>query len=259
MSMEIDDKQVERDRYDQRATQILFQDRQALSQTGLSYLPDYLRTPYIYFEKCLIELLKPGIRVLEIGAGSGQHTDVLVKSGADVTATDISPNSLKLLERRIQKFTGKAVKTRVADMESLPFEDNSFDFIVCAGSLSYGDVDTVNNEFKRVLCSGGSLVCVDSLDHNPVYRLNRLIGYFRGNRSKSTLLRMPDMKRIDSLAEGFDEVEVRYFGAFSFIMPLVSKIIGNAKAKQLSDRLDSLIACKKAGFKFVMVATDLKK
>jgi ubiquinone/menaquinone biosynthesis C-methylase UbiE len=36
-------------------------------------------------------------------------------------------------------------------MEKLPFADQSFDLIVSAGSLSYGDNDIVMNEIYRVL------------------------------------------------------------------------------------------------------------
>lgn len=104
MSAKDEDKKIELDRYDLRAAQALSQDHSELPPTGLSYLPLYLRTPYIFFDKLLIKKLKIGDRVLEIGAGSGQHTEVLVKSGADVTATDISPNSLKLLEQRIKNI-----------------------------------------------------------------------------------------------------------------------------------------------------------
>jgi ubiquinone/menaquinone biosynthesis C-methylase UbiE len=40
-------------------------------------------------------------------------------------------------------------------MEKLPFADQSFDIIVSAGSLSYGDNDIVMNEIYRVLKNKG--------------------------------------------------------------------------------------------------------
>ena len=64
-----------------------------------------------------------------------------------------------------------------ADMELLPFENNSFDIVCSAGSLSYGDNLTVMNEIYRVLNQTGSFIAVDSLNNNLIYRLNRYINY----------------------------------------------------------------------------------
>lgn len=260
MTKKLDDKQIEHNRYDNRAGRELATfTTESMVTLGSLLFAEYLRSPYLFFEGILQRQLNCSHKVLEIGAGSGQHTDILVKSGADVTATDISGNSLKLLQRRIKQHLNLDVATKVADMEKLPFDDDSFDYIVCAGSLSYGDPHTVNAEFKRVLKPGGSIICVDSLNHNIIYRCNRYLQYLRSRRSKSTLVNMPDMARIDSLSRGFANVNVRYFGAFSFVMPLIAKLVGEARAKQISDRLDNAIGVKKSAFKFVMVANDLRK
>ena len=191
--------------------------------------------------------------MLELGAGSGLHTWALVQTGAVVTATDISPNALKLLKQRIVK-AGWHVNTQVPDMESLPFEDASFDLVSCAGSLSYGEPGRVNSEIRRVLRSGGTLICVDSLNHNPVYRINRWLHYLRGNRSKSTLKRMPDLARINTLGDGFSNVNAYYFGAFGFAMPVLARLLGDGIAQAASDRVDQLIGVKRLAFKFVLVA-----
>lgn len=260
MTDKLDDKQIELNRYDSRASRELDNfDSHHASKLGAELFADYLRTPYLHFESLLKTQLSSEHKVLEIGAGTGQHTDVLAKSGADVTASDISENSLKLLQARIKQQLGVSVATQVADMEKLPFDDNSFDYIVCAGSLSYGEPCIVDAEFKRVLRPKGCIICVDSLNHNPVYRFNRWVNYLRGNRSRSTLLQMPDLDRINMLSKGFQQVDVKYFGAFSYLMPLVSKVIGNAKAKTLSDKLDTLVGCKRSAFKFVIVANNLNK
>jgi ubiquinone/menaquinone biosynthesis C-methylase UbiE len=45
--------------------------------------------------------------------------------------------------------------------------------IVSAGSLSYGDNDKVLDEIYRVLKNKGAFIAIDSLNNNPIYRLNR--------------------------------------------------------------------------------------
>jgi ubiquinone/menaquinone biosynthesis C-methylase UbiE len=53
-------------------------------------------------------------------------------------------------------------------MEKLPFANQSFDIIVSAGSLSYGDNDIVMNEIYRVLKLQGVFIAIDSLNNNNI-------------------------------------------------------------------------------------------
>jgi ubiquinone/menaquinone biosynthesis C-methylase UbiE len=252
------DKLLERDRYDARAHSQLAQVATMIAEstTGSQSMPTYLQTPYIYYEHKIAELIRPEHQVLELGAGTGLHTFVLLHTGANIVASDISPNSLRLIKKRLQRCPGN-LKTEVADMESLPFDDSSFDVITSAGSLSYGDPYLVDSEIRRVLRPGGTLICVDSLNHNPIYRANRFLHYLRGDRSRSTLKRMPNMGRITALGEGFASVNVRYFGAFSFAMPVVARLLGEDIAQKASDRIDQLVAVRHSAFKFVLVAQGL--
>lgn len=248
------DKSIERERYELRAHQQLsgiamIDDALLGSQT----MPPYLQTPYILYEKIIIKSLQAGQCVLELGAGSGLHTLALLQTGAKVTASDISAKSLTLLKQRLQNAFCN-LETKVADMESLPFDDSSFDVIACAGSLSYGEPDIVDAEIRRVLRPGGLLICVDSLNHNPVYRANRWLHYLRGIRSRSTLNRMPDLPRIKALGSGFSNVSVQYFGALSFAMPVFALFFGHSNAKKASDWIDQFIGVKHSAFKFVFVA-----
>jgi ubiquinone/menaquinone biosynthesis C-methylase UbiE len=249
------DKLVELHRYDVRAQSQLTTSGTApvAAELGSGTMPQYLRTPYIFYEKCVSELIDSQDQVLELGAGTGLHTWALVQTGARVTASDISPNALKVLEQRIIECGGR-VTTQVADIESLPFADASFDVVTCAGCLSYGEPVLVDAEIRRVLRPGGTLIGVDSLNHNPIYRINRWLHYLRGNRSRNTLERMPDIARIKALGGGFSNVNVHYFGALSFAMPAFARLLGENTAQVASDRIDQLIGVRRSAFKFVFVA-----
>lgn len=248
------DKFIERERYDARAkSQLAGGVIVVETPFGSQTMSSYLQTPYIYYEQMISELIRPEHRVLELGAGAGLHTRALLQTGAHVTASDISPNSLCLLKQQFKNVPGN-LNTEVADMESLPFDDSSFDVVTSAGSLSYGDPIPVDTEIRRVLRTGGMLICVDSLNHNPVYRANRWLHYMRGNRSKSTLKRMPDLARIGALGVGFSSVNVRYFGSMSFAMPIVARLFGENTARAASDRIDQLVGVRRSAFKFVVVA-----
>jgi ubiquinone/menaquinone biosynthesis C-methylase UbiE len=248
------DKLIEKTRYDARAqSQMAGSAMVAEVPLGSQTMPAYLRSPYNFYEQKIAELIRPNHRVLELGAGAGLHTRVLLQTGAQVIASDISPSSLSLLKQRFQ-YTPGDLKTEVADMERLSFEASSFDVIAIAGSLSYGEPHVVDAHIRRVLRPGGMLICVDSLNHNPVYRTNRWLHYLRGNRTKSTLKRMPDLARIKALGEGFSNVSVHYFGAFSFAMPVLARLLGENVAQAASDRVDQLVGVRRSAFKFVLVA-----
>lgn len=139
-------------------------------------------------------------------------------------------------------------------MEKLPFENISFDVVTSAGSLSFGKAKRVDKEIMRILKPGGIFICIDSLNNNPIYRLNRYIHYLMGNRSKSTLINMPTYKRIQKLKEIYSKTEVKYFGSISYLMPFFRLIFDSRKAKYISDAADKLIQVKKSAFKFVFVA-----
>lgn len=223
-------------------------------EQGAAAVAPEFRAPYLFYEERIQDLISPAHHVLELGAGSGLHTAVLLLSGARVTATDLSPGALALLQRKLAGPGSERLVTRVADMEALPFDSGSFDVVACAGSLSYGEPARVDAEIRRVLRAGGTFICVDSLNNNPVYRLNRWLHYKRGERTRSTLRRMPDSARIEVIAAHFESVEVRCFGAVSWIMPLLTKVVGSNRASQISDSADKLVNVKNSAFKFVLVA-----
>ena len=98
-----------------------------------------------------------GRRVLEIGCGAGLLTSWLVEQGAEVTGMDVSPEMVRLAERR----TGGRAKLVVADLgEPLYFAgDAAFDLVVGSLVLHYvRDWGPLFEELRRVLAAGGAVV-----------------------------------------------------------------------------------------------------
>lgn len=246
------DKKTECLRYDKRAQSILaegYDQFESVTNFGSLVTPPIYRSPYLYYEKCINKYINREVDVLELGSGTGMYTYALKQTGAHVIACDISRHSLEVLSKRI-----RGVLTTVADMEQLPFEKQSFDVVTSAGSLSYGEPELVDAEIWRVLRPGGIFICVDSLNHNPVYRLNRWLHYIKGERTKSTLLRMPTLSRIQTISKGFENTDIHFFGTASFMMPILARIIGQKSASKVSDAVDRIIRVRNSAFKFVLVA-----
>jgi ubiquinone/menaquinone biosynthesis C-methylase UbiE len=251
------DKILERERYDQRSLKDLSTD-QKYTDLGANFISLPLRHPYIFYEKMINLHIKEGFKVLEIGAGFGMHTSSVLKTGAYVFATDISMNSLKLLKKNIDKTHLDRLTCLLADMEKIPFDDNYFDAVVCAGSLSYGDPFSVDSEIFRVLKKEGLFICVDSYGENYLYKLNRFFHYLRGGRSFSTLKRIPNKKRIANIKEKYVKVQISFFGSIVWFSPILSIFFGYEKVSSIIEWVDNKINVSNSAFKFVLFAKSKK-
>lgn len=248
----MNDKSIEKLRYDKRANQELAKTRD--NNPSKSEL--YLEQPNLFYYKLLREI-KAGSIVLELGAGMGENTEIMLGRGLKVVASDISPASVKVMKNRFSTYTDFSAE--VVDMEKLLFEDNSFDVVCSAGSLSYGDNKIVMNEIYRVLKKDGSFIALDSLSNNPIYNINRYLHYLKGNRSKSTLKRIPNIKLIDEYSKKFGYIEIKFFGCITWMFPILKLIFSGNTIKNLSNRIDNLFQIKKSAFKFTMKVVKNKE
>ena len=142
----MNDKNLEKKWFDKYVDDILSKKK------FLTKKPLYLKPAYLYYYS-LFKLHKIKSKLLEIASGRGENTTRLLRMKLNVTATDISPKSVKFMKKCFSKY--KKFSSHVADMEKLPFKNESFDIICCADGLSYGDNNKVMNEIYRVLKVGG--------------------------------------------------------------------------------------------------------
>ncbi len=109
--------------------------------------------------------LKPGARVLDLCAGTGDLAFALAATGvaSAVVATDFAPEMLEVARRKAARFSGPTEVTfSVADAQSLPFDDESFDVVTVAfGVRNLPDRDANFAEVFRVLKPGGRYVVLE--------------------------------------------------------------------------------------------------
>ena len=144
------------------------------------------------------------------------------------------------------------------DIEKIPFPNNHFDYVVNAGSLSYGKKSYVKSELIRVLKYDGYFIAVDSLNNSPIYKLNRYLRYIFGDRSMMTLKNMWNLNDLKEFADHFEENEMHFFGTISWLEPIITKLIGEKRFIKLSRSIDSIPWLKFLSFKFVFVGKRLK-
>lgn len=99
----------------------------------------------------------PGDRVLDVAAGSGNASIPAALAGADVVATDLSPELLEA-GRRCAADQGATLRWEPADAHELPFDDGSFDVTLsCVGVMFAPFHQLAAAELVRVTRPGGTL------------------------------------------------------------------------------------------------------
>jgi SAM-dependent methyltransferase len=95
-------------------------------------------------------------RILDLGCGAGVLSEKLLASGYRVTSADYSEDMLELTRKRLAAAAAAPEAVVRADILNLPFEDASFDVVICMGVFGYfDDVDRALAEVRRVLKPGG--------------------------------------------------------------------------------------------------------
>ena len=135
-----------------------------------------------YFEADLLisSILKPGMRVLEIGCGTGSSTLVHAEEVRRLIATDVSREMVKRARRRtVRRSIRHRVRFALADGGHLPFEEAAFDAVIGRGvALSYvQDPRQTLREIRRFLRPGG-LIAIDAMNEvsSPTGRGFRIVG-----------------------------------------------------------------------------------
>ena len=96
-----------------------------------------------------------GLRVLDIGCGTGFFSERLAEKGAIVIAADLSSEMLKQAKNRC---ADKVVEYREADAEALPFADDSFDLVFSSLALQWCcDLSVPLKELQRVTKPAGRI------------------------------------------------------------------------------------------------------
>jgi ubiquinone/menaquinone biosynthesis C-methylase UbiE len=115
--------------------------------------------------------LCPGMRFLDVAAGSGALSLPAARLGAQVLSTDLSPVMLERLKTRARE-EGLILEARVMDGHSLDLEDNVFDISGSQfGVMLFPDMPRGLRELARVTKPGGCVLM-------NVYGMPRKIEFF---------------------------------------------------------------------------------
>jgi ubiquinone/menaquinone biosynthesis C-methylase UbiE len=101
--------------------------------------------------------IRPGIRVLDVAAGSGNISLPAAETGATVVSTDLTPELLQRSQARAAA-QGLTLDYREANAHALPFDDGEFDSVISAiGVMFAPDHRRAAGELVRVCRPGGTI------------------------------------------------------------------------------------------------------
>lgn len=117
--------------------------------------------------------LPPQGQVLDVGAGTGEVTALLLRSmdGGEVVALDFSPQMLNQAREKLRPYHPR-IQFCLGDAMKLDFPDNTFDAVLTAFTLrNVEDIQQVLQEMRRVTREGGQVLSLDlGRPRLPIFR-----------------------------------------------------------------------------------------
>ena len=163
--------------------------------------------------------LAPGMRVLEIGCGSGMFTEMFARSGAHILAVDLSPDLLSLARQR------NLPAEQVQFLET-PFENcdaqGPFDAIIGSSILHHLDCPKAFAKIYELLKPSGSIsFCEPNILNPQVWFTLRFRKFFPYISSDETAFKKDTLGKLLTSA-GFIDIKIT---PFDWLHPKVPRLL----------------------------------
>ena len=178
--------------------------------------------------KMLSKHLGAGMRVLELGCGTGYFTRELARSRADIVAIDVSP---ELLEIARANCSGRNVRYEIQNASALSYPDGVFDSVVGSSVLHHLEIEEALREIHRVLKAGGTIYFTEPNMLNPQIAVQKNVPWVKrklgDSPDETAFFRWPLRRLLEQT--GYRDVRI---DPFDFLHPQTPA--------SLVDRLDAL-------------------
>ena len=120
--------------------------------------------------------IRAGQRVLDVAAGTGSSEIPAAKTGADVVASDLTPELFEAGRERAAE-AGVELEWVEADAENLPFEDASYDVVMSLiGAMFAPSHEAVARELLRVTKPGGTVGMANWTPEGLIGQMFKVLG-----------------------------------------------------------------------------------
>ena len=183
----------------------------------------------------LTEELRADMHVLELGCGTAYFTRELARTGAQITAVDISP---ELLAAAREQCDSSNVRFEIQNAAALKYPDNSFDAVVGSSVLHHLDIKQAFGELHRVLRPDGIVRFTEPNMLNPQIAIQKNVPamkrYLGDSPDETAFFRWPLARLLRNA--GFHQIEI---APFDFLHPRVPRQL-IAPVEALGDLLEKL-------------------
>jgi SAM-dependent methyltransferase len=156
-----------------------------------------------------------GMRVLELGCGTGYFTREMARSGADIVAIDISP---ELLEIARANCSAPNVRYEIQNAYELSYPDAVFDSVVGSSVLHHLEVEEALRKIYRVLKPGGTIYFTEPNMLNPQIAIQKNVPWIKrklgDSPDETAFFRWPLRRLLEQT--GYREVRI---DPFDFLHP----------------------------------------
>lgn len=204
----------------------------------IDYSPTPWQISYIYKINSVINTPLTKTRVLDIAAGSGYASIEFAKKGCQVTATDLTAESINLINRYKKEMRLKNLRVVKTGAEKLPFPNKSFDVIIANAILEHIPAEfQAIREWSRLLKPTGILAITVPLKFRyiwpPLWYPNlvhdRRIGHLRRYDLADLKSKFPQLK----------VEKVFYTGnIFKIMGMLINHFLKSFQLEAVSEKLD---------------------
>ncbi len=117
------------------------------------------------FDQILRGNIRPGMRVVDAGCGSGRNLVYLLREGFEVFGVDADPAAIASIRKTVAEIAPSlaAANFQLAPIEAMPFPDAFADVVICHSVLHFAQdeaqLDAMVRGLWRVLKPGGLLFC----------------------------------------------------------------------------------------------------
>ena len=205
----------------------------SLSQDYDSRYSDSLNNKMRHEEEKIITNLPLGF-TLDIGCGTGYHSRILKKNGHEVVSADIS---YEMIKKAKNNQTGNFYL--VADIEKLPFKDNTFDNVISIfGALNHANISNFRESLDFCLKRDGQLVFTVGNIYNISWILKSIkegknplraikkrkgkISVYSGGKKISVRIRYYSKREIEDIFKGYEKRIGSLYPKLTFL-PMLNK------------------------------------